>query len=124
MTTSIEITKSFTFEAAHHFEHMPEGHGYQRMHGHSYQVEVTITGAPDPATGWIADFGMVKEALEGVREALDHRMLNEIDGLENPSLENIAVWVAGQLRPAFPGTSRVSVSRPSCGESCTYRLAA
>ncbi len=120
----MEIVKAFTFEAAHHFEHMPEGHGYKRLHGHSYQVEVAITGLPDPATGWIADFGQVETALDGIKDQLDHHLLNEVDGLSNPSLENIAIWISTALQPAFPGISWVRVSRPSCAESCTFRLAA
>ena len=120
----IEITKRFTFEAAHYFGHMPEGHGYRRMHGHSYEVEIAIVGAPDPESGWVADFEAVGSAMDVVRDQLDHNLLNEISGLENPSLENVSQWIAGQLKGAFPGLASVRVSRPSCGEACTFRLAA
>jgi len=122
MNAHMEIVKAFSFEAAHHFTHMPEGHGYQRLHGHSYQVEVGIAGTPDPATGWIADLGGVAREMEAVREQLDHNLLNEVEGLENPSLENIAVWIARELGKAFPGLAWVRVGRPSCNEACLLRL--
>lgn len=121
MTHHVDITKRFTFEAAHYFGHMPEGHGYRRLHGHSYQVDVTITGTPDPQSGWVADFEALASAMDGVRDQLDHHLLNEVGGLENPSLENIAGWIGDALKDAFPGLSAVQVARPSCGESCTRR---
>ncbi|MFP4002719.1 MAG: 6-carboxytetrahydropterin synthase QueD [Alphaproteobacteria bacterium] len=122
MTGRLEITKTFSFEAAHHFRHMPEGHPYRRLHGHSFVAEVTLSGAPDPETGWVADFAEVDRALDEVRAVLDHHLLNEIEGLENPSLENLAMWIARQLRPALPALTRVTVRRPSCGEACTFTL--
>ena len=124
MSGTLEITKRFTFEAAHYFEHMPQGHGYRRVHGHSYEVEITIAGAPDAGTGWIVDFEALAGAMGSVRETLDHNLLNDIEGLENPSLENLSVWIAGRLKAAFPGLLSVRVGRPSCGESCTFRAAA
>lgn len=121
MTGRLEITKSFTFEAAHRFAQMPEGHPYRRMHGHSFEAEVTLSGEPDAEMGWVTDFAEVDRALDDVRAALDHRLLNEIEGLANPSLENLAMWIAERLRPALPGLTRVTVRRPSCGEACTFR---
>ncbi len=118
----VEIVKEFTFEAAHHFTHMPRGHGYQRMHGHSYHVEVAIVGTPDPNTGWLVEFSEMERAFERVRGQVDHGLLNEIDGLENPSLENISRWIAMSMFRDFDGLSWVKISRPSCGESCTYRV--
>ena len=123
MTGRLEIVKAFTFEAAHHFQHMPVGHGYQRMHGHSYHVEVALAGEPDPVSGWVADFAEVGKTLDAVRDTLDHNVLNDIPGLETPSLETISRWIAGQLIGTFPGLAWVKVARPSCHEHCTYRLA-
>jgi 6-pyruvoyltetrahydropterin/6-carboxytetrahydropterin synthase len=122
MSGRLEIVKAFTFEAAHHFRHMPVGHGYQRMHGHSYHVEVAIAGAPDPASGWIADLGEVARALDEVKAELDHNTLNDVAGLETPSLETISRWIAGRLAARFPGLSWVKVARPSCQEYCVYRV--
>lgn len=122
MTGRLEITKSFTFEAAHHFTQMPEGHPYRRLHGHSFVVEVTLGGVRDPEMGWVSDFADVDRALDGVRSALDHQLLNDIEGLENPSLENLSMWIAGRLRSALPSLTRVTVRRPSCGEACTFSI--
>jgi len=120
MSGKLEITKSFTFEAAHHFRQMPEGHPYRRLHGHSFVAEITLSGPPDSEMGWVTDFAEVDRALDGVRNRLDHNLLNEIEGLENPSLENLAMWIARQLRPILPALTRVTVRRPSCGEACTF----
>lgn len=122
MTGSFEITKRFTFEAAHHFPQMGEGHRYARLHGHSFEVDVTIGGARDAEHGWVADFDDVDTSLQGLRDQLCHTYLNEIEGLDNPSLENIAAWIADKLLGSYPGLISVTVRRPSCGEACTYKL--
>jgi 6-pyruvoyltetrahydropterin/6-carboxytetrahydropterin synthase len=122
MTGSLEIRKSFTFEAGHYFEHMPEDHGYRQFHGHSFYAEVTLAGLPDATSGWIADFADIDAAIGEIRTALDHRLLNDIPGLSVPSLENIAMWIADRLKEKYPNLAAVSVARPSCGESAVYRL--
>ena len=122
MSGTLEITKSFTFEAAHNFPQMGEGHPYARLHGHSFQVEVTIAGTKDAAHGWVVDFDEVDKCLASLRDTLCHSYLNEIEGLANPSLENIAMWIADRLKFDFPGLARVTIRRPSCGEACTYAL--
>ncbi len=116
----MRIVKSIHFDAAHFLEHEGETRPYARMHGHSFQLEVAIEGEPGADTGWVADFGDVADALERLREEIDHRLLNEVEGLERPTLENICVWVYGKLKPQFPGLCAVSVARPSNGERCTF----
>ncbi len=123
MTGYLEIRKDFTFEAGHYFEHMPQDHGYRRFHGHSFHVEVTLRGTPAQDSGWIADFADVDASLQDVKAQLDHQLLNDVPGLERPSLENIAIWIATALSPRFPSLSSVRVARPTCHESATYRLA-
>ena len=90
------------------------------MHGHSFQVEIAVRGTPDPASGFIADFGELEKACAEVRAALDHRMLNEVEGLGKPSLENLSVWIWQRLAARFPSLARVTVRRDSIGQSCTY----
>lgn len=116
----MEIAYRFGFDAAHRFETYPEGHPYRGVHGHSFQVEVAVRGSPDPASGFIADFGELEKACAKVRAELDHRMLNEVRGLGKPSLENLSVWIWERLAPQFRGLARVSVRRDSLGQSCTY----
>jgi len=116
----VEIAYRFGFDAAHHFDHFPEGHPNRQLHGHSFQVEVALEGEPDAATGFIADFGDIEAACAHVRGQLDHRMLNDIAGLQQPSLENLARWIWNALRPRLPALCRVTVRRDSAGQSCTY----
>jgi len=121
----MRITKSVTFDAAHFLETTSAedaARAYARMHGHSFTLDVTLDGEPDPATGWVVDFGEVADALDHIKEALDHRLLNEVEGLEKPTLENICRWVARRLRSDFPGLRQVKVARPSNGEACIYDL--
>jgi 6-pyruvoyltetrahydropterin/6-carboxytetrahydropterin synthase len=117
----MEICYRFGFDAAHHFDSYPEGHLYRGMHGHSFQVEVALEGAPDPRTGFVTDFGELEQSCGELRATLDHRLLNSIDGLARPSLENIALWLWERLAPRFSTLARVTVRRDSCGQSCTYR---
>lgn len=116
----MRIVKSITFDAAHHLDCDPKARSYSRLHGHSFTMDVEIEGEPDPETGWVVDFADVAEALEEIRAALDHRLLNDVEGLERPTLENICRWVAARLKPKFRGLRQVRVSRPSNGESCVY----
>jgi 6-pyruvoyltetrahydropterin/6-carboxytetrahydropterin synthase len=117
----MELALRFGFDAAHRFDTYPEGHAYNTLHGHSFQVEVALEGEPDPATGMIADLGEVERACTQVRNLLDHRLLNEIPGLDKPSLENICLFVWKALQPGLPRLARVTVRRESIGQSCTYR---
>jgi len=116
----MRIVKSMSFDAAHFLGHDAEQRPYARLHGHSFHLEVEIEGDPGPETGWVVDFGDVAEALEKLHDLLDHRLLNEVEGLERPTLENICRWAAVRLKVNFPGLVRVSVSRPSNGETCIY----
>ena len=118
----MRIVKSMRFDAAHYLEHDPKERPYARLHGHSFTMEVEIAGDPDPETGWVVDFGDVETALAALHDRLDHRLLNEVEGLERPTLENICRWAASQLKDQFPGLSAVRVSRPSNGETCIYEV--
>ena len=116
----MRVVKSINFDAAHFLTSETDERPYARMHGHSFKLDVEIAGEPDAKLGWVVDFADVNEALQELHEKLDHRLLNDVEGLGLPTLENICVWVANQLKPRFPGLIRVSVSRPSNGEACHY----
>jgi 6-pyruvoyltetrahydropterin/6-carboxytetrahydropterin synthase len=116
----MELSCRFAFDAAHRFGSFPAGHPYHGVHGHSFQVEVAVSGTPDAKSGFIVDFGDIEKACGQVRAALDHRMLNDVKGLEQPSLENLSVWIWKELAPKLPGLARVTVRRDSIGQSCTY----
>jgi 6-pyruvoyltetrahydropterin/6-carboxytetrahydropterin synthase len=123
MTGTFEITKEFGFEAAHTFAHKAEGHANTRVHGHSFKAEVTLRGRPDPATGCVVDFEQVAARVNDVRDKLDHHFLNDIPGLGSPSLENLARWIAVELRKDLPQLASVTVRRPTLGESCRFDVA-
>ncbi|MFN4296022.1 MAG: 6-pyruvoyl trahydropterin synthase family protein [Brevundimonas sp.] len=117
-----EITKAATFDAAHHFPNEPEGSPYRRIHGHSFQVEVSIRSDRLDANGWVADLNALDAALKAAAGELDHGMLNEHAGLEIPSLEHLCLWFVQRLTPEWPGLSRVVVSRPTIHERCALEL--
>ena len=120
----IEISKRFQFDAAHFMPHAPEGHPYRQMHGHSFEAVITILGEIDPATGWVMDFDEIDRMIEGVRVELDHRLLNDIEGLAIPTLEHLTGWLWDRLAGQIAGVTQITVSRPSIGQSCTLRAPA
>jgi 6-pyruvoyltetrahydropterin/6-carboxytetrahydropterin synthase len=114
----IELTQEFGFDAAHYLgQGAPEN---ARMHGHSFYVRVTLRGEPDPATGWLKDLAVVKAALDAIRADLDHHLLNEIEGLAKPTLENLARYIFERAARTLPEVARVEVLRPSYGQRCAY----
>lgn len=115
----MEIFKEFTFEAAHRLPNLPPEHKCSRLHGHSFHVRVYVKGELDPNLGWVMDFGDLKAVVRPVIERLDHYYLNDIEGLENPTSERVAVWLWEQLRPALPQLSKVEV-RETCTSGCVY----
>jgi 6-pyruvoyltetrahydropterin/6-carboxytetrahydropterin synthase len=114
----MEIFKEFTFEAAHHLPNVPEGHKCGRLHGHSFQVAIHVSGALDPELGWVQDFADIKGAFKPVYDQLDHHYLNEIEGLENPTSEVLAKWIWDQMEGKLPLLSKV-VIRETCTSGCT-----
>lgn len=116
----MEIFKAFTFEAAHRLPNVPPEHKCQRLHGHSFRVELRVRGPVDPRLGWVCDFADIRSAFEPIRQQLDHRYLNEIDGLENPTSENLARWIWRRARRALPGLCEVVVHE-TCTSGCRYR---
>ena len=118
-TPLAEVTKEFTFEAAHLLPNVPEGHKCARLHGHSFRVAVHVRGPLGADTGWVLDFADVKAAFSPLHDQLDHRYLNEVDGLDNPTSERIAVWIWERLQPSLPGLSRITVHE-TCTSAATY----
>jgi 6-pyruvoyltetrahydropterin/6-carboxytetrahydropterin synthase len=115
----MEVFREFTFEAAHHLPNVPADHKCHRLHGHSYRVEVHVSGPVDEETGWVMDFADIKDAFHPVYEALDHHYLNEIEDLANPTSENVARFIWDHLRSALP-LERI-VIRETCTSGCVYR---
>lgn len=115
----MEIFKEFTIEAAHWLPKVPDGHKCKRLHGHSFRIQIHVEGPINPELGWVIDFADLKAAFAPIHAALDHHCLNEVAGLENPTSENLAVWVWDQLQPALPGLSKLQVQE-TCASGCIY----
>jgi 6-pyruvoyltetrahydropterin/6-carboxytetrahydropterin synthase len=116
---SMEIFKEFTIEAAHWLPNVPEGHKCRRLHGHSFRIAIHVSGPVDPQLGWVLDFAEIKTAYKAIEDQIDHRCLNEVEGLENPTSENLARWLWTRLRPALPLLSKVVVQE-TCTSGCVY----
>jgi 6-pyruvoyltetrahydropterin/6-carboxytetrahydropterin synthase len=115
----MEIFKEFTIEAAHCLPNVPSGHKCGRLHGHSFRISVHVRGPIDPTQGWVIDFTDIKSAFDAIEDQIDHRYLNEVTGLENPTSENLAKWIWRSLAPRLPMLSRVVV-RETCTTGCVY----
>ena len=115
----MDLYKEFRFEAAHRLPNVPEGHQCARLHGHSFRVELHVSGPVDEYLGWVIDFADIKSAFKPILDRLDHYYLNEIEGLENPTSENIAIWIWRQLKPRLDPLSKVVVCE-TCTCGCSY----
>ncbi len=116
----MDIFADFTFEAAHRLPHLPADHKCARLHGHSFRVRLTARGPVQPGTGWVLDFADLHAAFAPVYEALDHRYLNEVAGLENPTSEHLARWIWDRVKPALPALAAVNLSE-TCTTGCIYK---
>ena len=118
----MHIFKVFTLKAAHRLPNVPEGHKCARLHGHSFRVELHVEGPVHAHTGWVMDFADIKSAFAPLYDQLDHHYLNDIEGLENPTSENLARWIFQRLRSALPGLDQVVVHE-TCTSGASYRAA-
>ncbi|HEY7852082.1 MAG TPA: 6-carboxytetrahydropterin synthase [Caulobacteraceae bacterium] len=120
--TQFEITKAASFDAAHSLPGGPDERPYARLHGHSFRVEATLRGPAVGPVGWVADLAELDTALKAIAGELDHSLLNEHPGLESPTLEALCLYFAGKLAPDFPALRRITVSRPTVGETCLLEV--
>lgn len=116
----MEIFTEFQLESAHFLPSVPMGHKCRRIHGHTYRVLVYLSGPVAPHTGWIMDFSDIKKAFEPIHEKLDHRFLNSVPGLENPTSENIAKWIWDNLKPNLAQLSKIVIYE-TCASGCSYQ---
>ncbi|MFH0988982.1 MAG: 6-carboxytetrahydropterin synthase QueD [bacterium] len=116
----MEIFEEFSFEASHRLPNVPDGHKCKQLHGHSYRVVVHLEGPVDPHVGWVVDFWDVGKICKPVIEKLDHRCLNDVEGLENPTSEYIARWIWDHVKPSMPLLNKVVV-KESATSGCIYR---
>ena len=116
----MEIYKVFKFDAAHRLPNVPEGHKCAQVHGHSFRIEIHLRGKADPPTGWVMDFADIAATCQPVIDQLDHKYLNDIEGLANPTSENLARWIWQRLQPTLPQLCKIVVQEsPESG--CIYK---
>lgn len=117
---NVDLIKSFRFEAAHWLPTFPQGHKCRRMHGHSFEVQVRVSGRVSDELGYLIDYGDIQAAIAPIRDQLDHYLLNDIEGLSNPTSEMLAKWIYDRLKPVLPMLSTVRV-RETCTCAAEYR---
>jgi len=118
-----ELSQHFYFEAAHTLHREIETESSRRIHGHTYEAEVTVRGRPDAESGMIIDLGFLRAEIARVREMLDHRFLDEVEGLGPVTLENLCDFICVELKGALPGLCKVIVERRVTGDKCALSLA-
>ena len=116
----LKIFKEFSFEAAHRLPNVPSDHKCFRLHGHSFALRISVEGDVGAESGWVMDFSDISNAFEPILKQLDHYYLNEIEGLENPTSENVARWIWERLQPGLPQLSEVEI-RETCTSGCSYQ---
>ncbi len=116
----MELRKSFQIEAAHRLPKVPPGHKCGRMHGHSFVIEIVVEGPVNPVLGWVMDYADIKAAFRPLYDQLDHNLLNDLPGLENPTSESLAVWIWDRLKPSIPLLKEIVIAE-TCTSKCVYR---
>ena len=115
----VELATTFRLEASHQLPRAPEASVCRRLHGHSWKIEVRVAGAIQPESGWLIDYHEIEAAWRPLHEALDHRHLNDIEELDNPTSENLAVWIWNRLGPSLPQLFSITVHE-TCTARCEY----
>ncbi len=115
----MEIYKDFSFDSAHFLPNVPDGHKCGRLHGHTFQLRIVVSGPVGETTGWIMDFGDIKAVFKPLYERLDHHYLNDIDGLKNPTSEVLVQWIWQHLKPVLPQLIRLEL-KETCTSGCVY----
>lgn len=113
-----ELSQRFYFEAAHTLDRDIDGDGSRRIHGHTYHAELTLEDVPGARKGMLVDLGVVRQEIDTIRDLLDHRFLDEIDGLGPATLENLCRFIFAQLAGRLPALTKVSVERQASGDRC------
>ena len=116
----VRLTKDFILEAAQSLTKVPAGHKCARLHGHTFTIEITVEGEVNPDTGWLYDHAFISAAMKPIIEELDHSYLNDVPGLENPTIEMMAGWLWNKLSPQLPGLAEIVIHETPFAR-CSYR---
>lgn len=116
----VRLSKDFIIEAAQSLPNVPTGHKCAKLHGHTFTIEVSVEGEVNPATGWLYDHAEISAAMRPIVERLDHAYLNDIPGLENPTIEVMCGWIWKELLPSLPGLCEITIHETPSAR-CSYR---
>ena len=116
----MELRKTFQFEAAHYLPNLPKEHKCSRLHGHTFNLRISLEDKINKETGWVEDFSEIKKIFTPIYDQLDHSYLNNIKGLENPTSENIVIWIWKKLKPSLPVLSSLEI-KESSSTGCIYK---
>lgn len=114
-----ELKQHFHIESARFLPKLPSNHPCSRMHGHSFKITLSFVGAADPQIGWVIDYHLITTKVKPLLDQLDHKVLNEVAGLENPTSENLAVWLYDRIKNIFPELKNVNIAETTSTE-CIY----
>jgi len=120
---TMQIFKKFTFDSAHFLPNVPEGHKCRNIHGHTYHLSVFIDDKLDPHLNWVMDFSAIYKAIDPIIKSIDHKLMNDIPGLENPTCEQIAIWLWDQIKPQIPQLIKIELNEtPTSGVIYTGKV--
>lgn len=105
----MKIFRKFTFDSAHFLPNVPDGHKCKNVHGHTYHLTVFFEGDIDEHLKWVIDFSEVKNVIKPIIDSIDHKLLNDIEGLENPTCEVLAIWIWDKIKPQIPALVKVKL---------------
>ncbi len=103
------IFRQFTFDSAHFLPYVAEDHKCRQMHGHTYRLTIYMTAEPDEQLGWVMDFADVKKVMTPILDMVDHKTLNNVPGLENPTCELLAKWLWDKIKKEIPILSKIEL---------------
>ena len=115
----VRLIKSFDFDCAHHLPCFAEGHKCRNLHGHTMKVDLVLEGELPPGRDYLVDFSEIKKTITPIREQLDHKLLNDVEGLAVPTVENISRWLYDRIKPALPELTMVRVYE-TADNACEY----
>jgi len=112
----MQVFKQFTFDSAHYLPNVPDGHKCKETHGHTYRLIVYLEGELEKNLGWVMDFADMQKVIDPIIKSIDHKMLNNISGLENPTCEILAVWIWEKIKPQIPLLTKIELNEtPTSG---------
>ncbi len=112
----MQIFRKFSFDSAHFLPNVPEGHKCRNIHGHTYKMIVFIEDDLDPKLNWVMDFAAINQAIDPIIKSIDHKLMNDIPGLENPTCEQIAIWLWNQIKEKIPQLVKIELNEtPTSG---------